>query len=274
MFDAIAKQGRCSRSMKNLGCILKTRGKAVEEGKNINMSTAEVLAFGLLLAFWTPLLWHFSTLISMSYAQVPTTEADDRDYKQQQQQHHHHHHHHHQESLQQQQRSLPAHQHYKVHSISCASLNLSCSEAGSFLGQSNLNLDNVSYPLPHCSATASGSSKLTMLLSTKWLVFFLLTDACLIWLLSPAQRRQDVTSYINDKAGQVLDKMPCKLLLHHPKAWSKIEDFQSGTSFQCFIAKPHAKEGKDALVVLEQIKCHILKMGQTYCAGAGQVPQC
>ncbi|KAN0062338.1 2-oxoglutarate dehydrogenase E1 component [Thecaphora frezii] len=34
---------------KNLGHILKTRGKMVEEGKNINMSTAEALAFGLLV---------------------------------------------------------------------------------------------------------------------------------------------------------------------------------------------------------------------------------
>ncbi|KAN0059727.1 2-oxoglutarate dehydrogenase E1 component [Thecaphora frezii] len=34
---------------KNLRCILKMRGKMVEEGKNINMSTAEVLAFGLLV---------------------------------------------------------------------------------------------------------------------------------------------------------------------------------------------------------------------------------
>ncbi|KAN0063822.1 2-oxoglutarate dehydrogenase E1 component [Thecaphora frezii] len=33
---------------KNLGRILKTRGKMVEEGKNIDMSTAKVLAFGLL----------------------------------------------------------------------------------------------------------------------------------------------------------------------------------------------------------------------------------
>ncbi|KAN0063823.1 hypothetical protein ACQY0O_003876 [Thecaphora frezii] len=39
---------------------------------------------------------------------------------------------------------------------------------------------------------------------------------------------------------------------------SKIEDFLPGTGFQRFIAKPHAKEGKDALVVLEQIKRHIL----------------
>ncbi|KAN0063906.1 2-oxoglutarate dehydrogenase E1 component [Thecaphora frezii] len=34
---------------KNLGCILKMRGKMVEEGKNINMSTAEALAFGSLV---------------------------------------------------------------------------------------------------------------------------------------------------------------------------------------------------------------------------------
>ncbi|KAN0066121.1 2-oxoglutarate dehydrogenase E1 component [Thecaphora frezii] len=34
---------------KNLRCILKMRGKMVEEGKNINMSTTEVLAFGLLV---------------------------------------------------------------------------------------------------------------------------------------------------------------------------------------------------------------------------------
>ncbi|KAN0061967.1 Guanosine-diphosphatase [Thecaphora frezii] len=142
----------------------------------------------------------------MSYARVPTTEADDQDYEQQQQQHHHHHHH--QESPQQQQRSPPPRRHYKARSISRASLDLSRSEAGSFLGQSNLDLDDVSYPPPHRSATASGSSKLTMPLGTKRLVFFLLTAACLIWLLGPAQRRQDVTSYVNDKAGQVLDKTP------------------------------------------------------------------
>ncbi|KAN0060048.1 2-oxoglutarate dehydrogenase E1 component [Thecaphora frezii] len=34
---------------KNFGCILKTRGKTVKEGKNIDMSTAEVLAFGSLV---------------------------------------------------------------------------------------------------------------------------------------------------------------------------------------------------------------------------------
>ncbi|KAN0065692.1 2-oxoglutarate dehydrogenase E1 component [Thecaphora frezii] len=34
---------------KNLGCILKTRGKPVKEGKKIDMSTTEVLAFGSLV---------------------------------------------------------------------------------------------------------------------------------------------------------------------------------------------------------------------------------
>ncbi|KAN0059744.1 hypothetical protein ACQY0O_008317 [Thecaphora frezii] len=57
-----------------------------------------------------------------------------------------------------------------------------------------------------------------------------------------------------------------KLLLHYPEAQSKIEDFLPGTSFQRFIAEPHAEEGKDALVVLEPIKCHILMVGQMYFA--------
>ncbi|KAN0066299.1 2-oxoglutarate dehydrogenase E1 component [Thecaphora frezii] len=34
---------------KNLGCICKTRGKTVKEGKNIDKSTTKVLAFGLLV---------------------------------------------------------------------------------------------------------------------------------------------------------------------------------------------------------------------------------
>ncbi|KAN0066241.1 2-oxoglutarate dehydrogenase E1 component [Thecaphora frezii] len=65
-----------------------------------------------------------------------------------------------------------------------------------------------------------------------------------------------------------------KSLLRHPEAWSKIEDFLPGSGFQRFIAELHAKEGKDTLVAPEQIKCHILMVGQTHCAGAGQVPQC
>ncbi|KAN0064076.1 2-oxoglutarate dehydrogenase E1 component [Thecaphora frezii] len=64
-----------------------------------------------------------------------------------------------------------------------------------------------------------------------------------------------------------------KSLLHHPEARSKIEDFLPGTGFQRFIAELHAEEGKDTLVAPEQIKCHILMVGQTHCAGAGQVPQ-
>ncbi|PWN51095.1 putative KGD1-alpha-ketoglutarate dehydrogenase [Violaceomyces palustris] len=57
-----------------------------------------------------------------------------------------------------------------------------------------------------------------------------------------------------------------KSLLRHPEARSKIEDMLPGTGFQRFIPEPHAAEGKDALVPPEQIKRHILTVGQTYFA--------
>mgnify|MGYP002721896313 FL=1 len=57
-----------------------------------------------------------------------------------------------------------------------------------------------------------------------------------------------------------------KSLLRHPEARSKLEDFGPGTEFQRFIPDPHPTEGKDALVAPEQIKRHILCVGQAYYA--------
>ncbi|KAJ9474635.1 2-oxoglutarate dehydrogenase, mitochondrial [Pseudozyma hubeiensis] len=55
-----------------------------------------------------------------------------------------------------------------------------------------------------------------------------------------------------------------KSLLRHPEARSSLEDFLPGTGFQRFIPDPHASEGKDELVAPDQIKRHILTFGQTY----------
>jgi len=57
-----------------------------------------------------------------------------------------------------------------------------------------------------------------------------------------------------------------KSLLRHPEARSKLEDMAPGTSFQRVIPEPHETEGKDALVPPEQIKRHILTVGQSYYA--------
>ncbi|WFD21465.1 oxoglutarate dehydrogenase (succinyl-transferring) [Malassezia equina] len=57
-----------------------------------------------------------------------------------------------------------------------------------------------------------------------------------------------------------------KSLLRHPEARSKLEDMAPGTSFQRVIPEPHETEGKDALVPPEEIKRHILTVGQSYYA--------
>ncbi|WFD36786.1 oxoglutarate dehydrogenase (succinyl-transferring) [Malassezia cuniculi] len=57
-----------------------------------------------------------------------------------------------------------------------------------------------------------------------------------------------------------------KSLLRHPEARSELKDMLPGTSFQRYIPEPHATEGKDALVEPEQIKRHILCVGQAYYA--------
>lgn len=60
-----------------------------------------------------------------------------------------------------------------------------------------------------------------------------------------------------------------KSLLRHPEARSTLDDMLPGTSFQRYIPEPHATEGKDALVPPEQIKRHILCVGQAYYALLG-----
>ncbi|PWN42865.1 putative KGD1-alpha-ketoglutarate dehydrogenase [Ceraceosorus guamensis] len=57
-----------------------------------------------------------------------------------------------------------------------------------------------------------------------------------------------------------------KSLLRHPEARSKLDDFLPGTGFQRYIAEPHASEGKDELAPPEEIKRHIITCGQTYFA--------
>ncbi|EPQ26456.1 uncharacterized protein PFL1_06104 [Pseudozyma flocculosa PF-1] len=110
----------------------------------------------------------------------------------------------------------PPGRHYKARSISRASLDLSNSEHGAFLGQTNLDdLDDPpssssAYPPPSSAASLgrTASRRSRMPLGPKRLAFFLLAAVGLVWLLGPTQRRQDVTTYVNDKAGQVLDKTP------------------------------------------------------------------
>lgn len=57
-----------------------------------------------------------------------------------------------------------------------------------------------------------------------------------------------------------------KSLLRHPEARSTLEEMGPGTTFTRFIEEPHAEEGQDALVKPEEIKRHIFTFGQTYYA--------
>ncbi len=58
-----------------------------------------------------------------------------------------------------------------------------------------------------------------------------------------------------------------KSLLRHPEARSKLEDFLPGSGgFKKYIPEPHATEGKDELAPAEEIKRHIICSGQVYFA--------
>ncbi|UZJ53436.1 hypothetical protein CBS101457_002756 [Exobasidium rhododendri] len=57
-----------------------------------------------------------------------------------------------------------------------------------------------------------------------------------------------------------------KSLLRHPEARSSLDDMLPGTAFKKFIPDPHHSEGKDALVPHDQIKRHIITTGQNYYA--------
>ncbi|MCO5554316.1 hypothetical protein L7F22_007845 [Adiantum nelumboides] len=57
-----------------------------------------------------------------------------------------------------------------------------------------------------------------------------------------------------------------KSLLRHPEARSTLKDMEPGSGFIRFIPEPHHTEGQDALVPPEEIKRHIICTGQHYYA--------
>ncbi|KAN0060047.1 hypothetical protein ACQY0O_008020 [Thecaphora frezii] len=85
------------------------------------------------------------------------------------------------------------------------------------------------------------------------------SNMAIIFLTMPTNYFPMLRQQVHHDFCKLLIHFFSKSLLHHPKAWSKIQDFLLGTNFQRFIAKLHAKEGKDALVVPGHIKHHILK---------------
>ncbi|KAN0060963.1 2-oxoglutarate dehydrogenase E1 component [Thecaphora frezii] len=274
---------------KNLRCILKMRGKMVEEGKNINMSTTKVLAFGSLVkeGYYVHLFgqdvkrgtfsqWHL----------VLHNQVDEHTYM--------------------------LLQHIDKKQAPFVACNLSLSKFGCMgfklgfllVDPKNLTIWEVQFGnfannmqhiinqfiasgerkwlqrtslmlnLPH-SYNGQGPKHSSMCIKH----FLQLCDDhpfCFLTAKKNNHQHQD------SNMGVVFPTMPAnyfhmlqqqvhhnfckllihffsKLLLHHPKAWSKIKDFLSGTNFQCFIAKLHTEKGKDALVVPEHIKHHFLK---------------
>ncbi|KAN0060170.1 2-oxoglutarate dehydrogenase E1 component [Thecaphora frezii] len=288
---------------KNLGRILKTRGKTVEEGKNIDMSTAEALAFGSLVkeGYYVRLLGQdvergtFSQRHSVLHDQV-----DERTY-------------------------TPL-QHIDKQQAPFVACNSSLSEFGcmgfelgfSLVDPKNLTIWEAQFGdfaiNVQCiidQFIASGERKwlqrtgLVLNLphgydgqgpehsSTCIERFLQLCDdhpfcfpmaeknnrqhqdsnMAVVYPTTPANYFHMLRRQVHRDFRKPLIHFFSKSLLRHPEARSKIEDFLPGTGFQRFIAEPHAEEGKDTLVAPEQIKCHILMVGQTHCAGAGQVPQ-
>lgn len=57
-----------------------------------------------------------------------------------------------------------------------------------------------------------------------------------------------------------------KSLLRHPEARSTLEEMLPGSGFQRYIPEAHPQEGDDGLVAPDQIKRHIITCGQTYFA--------
>ncbi|KAN0059964.1 2-oxoglutarate dehydrogenase E1 component [Thecaphora frezii] len=288
---------------KNLRCILKTRGKTVEEGKNIDMSTAEVLAFGSLVKEGYYVHLSGQDIERGTFSQRHLVLHDQVDV-----------------------RTYTLLQHIDKQQVPFVACNLSLSKFGCMgfeLGFSLVDPKNLTIWEAQFGGFANnGQCIIDQFIASgerKWLQctglvlnllhgydgqgpehssthikrFLQLCDdhpfcfptakknnrqhqdsnMAIVYPMMPANYFHVLRRQVHHNFRKLLIHFFSKSLLHHPEARSKIEDFLPGTGFQRFVAKPHAKEGKDALVAPEQIKRHILMVGQTHCAGAGQVPQ-
>ena len=91
-------------------------------------------------------------------------------------------------------------------------------------------------------------------------------NMAVVYCTTPANVFHVLRRQVHREFRKPLIHMFSKSLLRHPEARSPLKDFLPGTGFQRYIPEPHHTEGKDELVAPENIRRHIVTVGQAYYA--------
>lgn len=92
------------------------------------------------------------------------------------------------------------------------------------------------------------------------------SNMAVVYCTTPANLFHVLRRQVHRDFRKPLINLFSKSLLRHPEARSSLEEMGPGTYFKRFIPDPHHTEGKDALVSPDQIRRHIFTVGQAYYA--------